>query len=164
MASERQEPEPESSPEPSRRGGLMETDRLLSAGHMATSTVSETLQVIYDLLIESETSTRCSAIDFPTSKLTPKTGQDHALRRRYECGGRRTNCILANSILSSTKQRWMSDGRLSRDSLLAIASLSTCISNDAPPHGSPYMQPIRDPHHGREKTKIPGRSYSVPVG
>ncbi|KAL7973441.1 hypothetical protein HDV63DRAFT_364741 [Trichoderma sp. SZMC 28014] len=102
-------------------------------------------------------------LDFPTSKLTPKIGQSHAPRKQYECGGC-TNSILTNSILSSTERRWMSDGRLSRDCLMASASLCACISNDAPPHGSPCMPPIRDLHHGIEETESTACSYSIAVG
>ncbi|PTB46460.1 hypothetical protein M441DRAFT_445053 [Trichoderma asperellum CBS 433.97] len=161
---ERREPEPEADPKP-RRGGLMETKIDLLIVLVITITVSETLKAIYGLLVESKTSARRSITDFPTAKLTPKTVQGHTLRRQYECGGGCRDSILTNSILSSTKRRWMLDGRLSRDSLLANASLSTCISNDAPPpHGSLYKPPIHDPHHGREKTENTTRSYSGAVG
>lgn len=47
---------------------------------------------------------------------------------------------------------------------MAFASLSACISNDAPPHGSPFMPPIRDLHHGKEETESTACSYSVAVG
>jgi len=162
---ERQEPEPESDPKPSRRGGLMETKIDLLLVLVIIIIVSETLKAIYGFLVESKTSAWRSVTDFPTAKLTPKAVQGHAVRRQYECGGCCTNSILINSILSSTERRWMSDGRLSRDSLLAIASLRTCISNDAPPpHGSLYKPPVHDPHHGREKTENPTRSYSAAVG
>lgn len=53
---------------------------------------------------------------------------------------------------------------MSRDCLPAFASLSACISNDAPPHGSLSMPPIRDPHHGKEEAESLARSYSVAVG